>query len=334
MAARVGTAVTGAGDAAAVSISSSAKSTTTGNALCVGYKWENNSTLDDVQDTAGNIFTIVSQSIHANTFLRTATALCKNATGHASNVVTGNFSSNPEYRRIIVEEVSGLETTGGTDGEAVNSGSGTTYSTGAIATTGPGWVFGLVGGYTSLSGKTAGGSPASTLGGTISDTFNTYLVSDSAQSVTPGASANESNAWMMRAFALKGVETQILHPNADVSAGAWRPSVGSDMYSVINDSLDADYVNLADADGDTFEVALQDGVDPASSSGHVVSYRLRGRGGQITVSLRQGSSTEIAAWTHDVAPGTFGTFVQTLSGGEADAITDYSDLRLRFVAAL
>jgi hypothetical protein len=204
MAARVGTAVTGTADATAASISASAKTTTTGNAICVGVKWEQVSTaLTDVQDTAGNTYTIVSQSLHSNGVLRSATAYCKNATGHASNVVTANFANaTVEWRRITVEEVSGIGTTGGTDGDAVNTGSGTSYSTGAISTSAAGWVFGLVAGYTTLTSKTAGGSPASSLGGALSDTFNTYLVSGSSQSVTPGASAAESNDWMMRAFAL------------------------------------------------------------------------------------------------------------------------------------
>lgn len=223
MAARVGSAVTGSGDGASSSIAASAKSTTTGNAICVGAKWEVSSggALSNVQDTAGNTYTIVSQSLHGNGSLMSATAYCKNGTGNAANIVTANFAdAGPVFRRIVVEEASGLATTGGTDGEAVNTGTGTTYSTGAIATSAAGWVFGFIAGFQTLTGKTAGGTPVSSLGGSLSDAFNTYLVSGSAQSVTPGASATESNDWTMRAFALSDVASaapRIIHPTQSIS---------------------------------------------------------------------------------------------------------------------
>lgn len=207
MAQRVGTAVTGAGDTAASSIAASAKSTTGGNALAVHVKWEQTSTtLSSITDTAGNTFQIVAQGVHGNGLLRSAIAFATNIVGNASNVVTANFSSaSPNWRRIQVEEFSGLAAATVADASASSSGSGTSYSTGALSTAGPGVVFAGVGGYTSLTGVTAGGTPASSLGGTNSDTFNTYLISNQAQSVTPGASANESNDWIMRAIALLDV---------------------------------------------------------------------------------------------------------------------------------
>lgn len=204
MAQRVGTAVTGTGDASAGSIAAAAKNTTTGNALAVHVKWEESvATLTGITDTAGNTYQIVSQGAHANGALRSAIAFCTNITGNASNVVTATFSdANPAWRRIQVEEASGLLTVTVPDGSAVSSGSGTTYSTGAISTSRAGFVFAGVGGFATLSGITAGGTPASSLGGTNTDTFNTYLLSASQQSVTPGASSSTSTDWIMRAIAL------------------------------------------------------------------------------------------------------------------------------------
>lgn len=204
MAERVGTAVTGAGDGSSSSIAAAAKSTSGGNGLCVHVKWEEtNATLSTITDTAGNTYVFVAQGVHGNGILRSAIAFCTNITGNAANVVTANFSdANPTYRRIQVEECSGLATVTVADASASSTGSGTSYSTGALSTTRPGVVFAGVGGFTSLTGITAGGTPASTLGGTTTDAFNTYLISTQAQSVTPGASANESNDWIMRAIAL------------------------------------------------------------------------------------------------------------------------------------
>jgi hypothetical protein len=71
--------------------------------------------------------------------------------------------------------------------------------------------------------------------------------------------------------------------------------------------------------------------DPAVSTDHIVRYRIKGDGTSgVTVALRQGSSTEITSWTHDPAPSSWTTYEQTLTGGQADSITDYADLRLRF----
>lgn len=90
---------------------------------------------------------------------------------------------------------------------------------------------------------------------------------------------------------------------------------------------DADYISTTDSS--ICEVALGSLIDPASSTGHIVRYRLTGDGGIIVVRLRQGTTT-IASWTHNPPPVSFTTFEQTLSGAEADSITDYSALKLQF----
>jgi hypothetical protein len=84
-------------------------------------------------------------------------------------------------------------------------------------------------------------------------------------------------------------------------------------------------------------------VDPVSSSDHVVSYRYGkdaagGDAVDLLVELRQGYVSEgaqgtlIADATHtNIAAGwTDGSF--TLDAGEADAITDYTNLFVRMVA--
>jgi VanZ family protein len=93
---------------------------------------------------------------------------------------------------------------------------------------------------------------------------------------------------------------------------------------------DADYVYV-NSDS-TMEVKFASVSDPATSSGHKVRYRIKGNGvATITVSLRQGASTEIASWSHTTASTTTTAYEQTLTSGQADSITDYADLRLRFV---
>lgn len=124
---------------------------------------------------------------------------------------------------------------------------------------------------------------------------------------------------------------QFSAPSADVSTGNWQPTSGSSLYAMLDeiDPSDADYIRTA-TPGDVCVVALEAATDPGVSTGHVVSYRIMGDGSSgLQVSLMQGG-TPIASWTHDPAPADWTTYAQTLSTGEADAITDYAALRLRF----
>jgi hypothetical protein len=128
---------------------------------------------------------------------------------------------------------------------------------------------------------------------------------------------------------------QLAAPTSDISAGNWLRSsdnTGTGLYTMLDESTysDADYTYV-NSDS-TMEVKFASVSDPATSSGHKVRYRIKGNGvATITVSLRQGSGTEIASWTHTTASTTTTTHEQTLTSGQADSITDYADLRLRFV---
>jgi len=128
-----------------------------------------------------------------------------------------------------------------------------------------------------------------------------------------------------------GVTAQFARPTSDASPGTWTASTGSDLYAMIDETVasDTDYISTVNAS--TCEVALGSLSDPASSSGHIVRYRLSAEAGGVTVRLRQGTTT-IASWTHSPAPASLTTYAQTLSGGEADSITDYTALKLQFEA--
>jgi len=128
----------------------------------------------------------------------------------------------------------------------------------------------------------------------------------------------------------------LAHPDSDFSAGTWTTAP---LWEKIDEGTpdDADFVQSALApSADTFEVTLQDLLDPGVSVGHVIRYRISkdaAGGGQVnmTVRLMQGG-TEVAAWTHSDLSDAWATFTQTLSGAQADAISDYANLRLRFTA--
>jgi len=141
---------------------------------------------------------------------------------------------------------------------------------------------------------------------------------------------------------------QFARPDADIVDGNWVKSTGGNvnLFQMIDETPfdDADYIEsgLAPAT-DAVAVNLSDVTDPVSSINHIVRYRYgkdSAAGAQIdiVVQLRQGYVSEgaqgtlIHAETHtNVSSGfTAGTF--TLSGGEADAITNYADLQIRITA--
>jgi hypothetical protein len=133
---------------------------------------------------------------------------------------------------------------------------------------------------------------------------------------------------------------QFGRPEADITAWA------SGTFADIDESVasDAEYVSSDTApSNDPAYYRLSDMEDPVSSTGHIIRYRYRKNaagGAQIdlTVQLRQdyvneGSpGTLIEEWTHTDISETFTTAAQTLGATEADSITDYTTLGLRFVA--
>jgi len=85
---------------------------------------------------------------------------------------------------------------------------------------------------------------------------------------------------------------------------------------------------------DTFEVKLQnDCFDPFSSTAHIIRWTARGVGNQAKVQLFQGvtliAESPTVALTEFFVDRTY-----VLSDGEANSITDYSDLRIRVVPSV
>jgi hypothetical protein len=142
--------------------------------------------------------------------------------------------------------------------------------------------------------------------------------------------------------------TQYGRPSADTYLGNWEDEAAgtTNIYDGIDEVTpsDADYI-VSDSAPSTspYVCKLTTVTDPATSSGHIVRYRYGkdAAGGaqiDIVVQLREGYVNEgtpgtlIKAWTHTNVSDTLTTAAQTLSAGEADSITDYSDLFLRFTA--
>ena len=142
---------------------------------------------------------------------------------------------------------------------------------------------------------------------------------------------------------------QTIRPSADTYRdAAWTEDDGTTnaLYAELDETVadDGDYIKTTAAPaGDVYVTKLTSGEDPVSSSNHVVRYRYAksASGGaqvNLTVELREGYVSEaatgnlLANWIHNDISDTATTQQQTLAGYQADAITDYTDLYLRFVA--
>lgn len=129
---------------------------------------------------------------------------------------------------------------------------------------------------------------------------------------------------------------QFARPDSDVAVGLWTPTP---LYQQIDEVTpsDVDYIESAkNPVSDTCEVGLSDVEDPEVSTGHIVRYRYKkdAAGGNVidlTVKLMQGA-VEIASWTHNDIGDSIVQAEQTLTGPQADSITDYTDLRIQFIA--
>ncbi len=147
---------------------------------------------------------------------------------------------------------------------------------------------------------------------------------------------------------------QYATPDADITDGTWLDEGASavNLYDglvpgtpgSIGAGDDSTYIESASAPSSAAcAFGLSNVEDPAVSTGHIMRWR-RGKnsagGAQIdlTVELRQGYTNEgaqgtlINSFSDTAIPDSFTTTTDTLTGGEADSITDYSDLQLRVVA--
>lgn len=141
---------------------------------------------------------------------------------------------------------------------------------------------------------------------------------------------------------------QKARPTTDTTRDNWEEDDGTtaSIFDQIDEAVadNADYIRTGLAPtNDVFVTELTNLEDPVSSADHKITYRYGkdvagGAQIDITVQLRQGYTNEgspgtlIKEWVHANVSDAVTEVVQTLSGGEADSITDYTSLFLRFVA--
>ena len=142
---------------------------------------------------------------------------------------------------------------------------------------------------------------------------------------------------------------QFARPDQDTTIGSYTDAGGgtTNIFQSIDETSanDSDFVRSPQSPNNSVYVArLSDVVDPVSSSGHIMRMRTGndvGAGGETidyTLQLRQGYTNEGSQGTliatlsrTGVTTTTFTDSSYTLSGGEADSITDYTALYYRLI---
>ena len=133
-----------------------------------------------------------------------------------------------------------------------------------------------------------------------------------------------------------GYKPVFLRPDSDISTGTWHDTP---LYEKIDEILadTGDFITsgVSPISPDIAEMTLSDVDDPQRSYGHFVRYGIRkdiagGDALTFTIRLMEGT-TEIASWTRAV-PTSATVYEEALTTGQADSITDYTNLRVKVEA--
>jgi len=136
---------------------------------------------------------------------------------------------------------------------------------------------------------------------------------------------------------------QIARPDSDVSTGGWEPQ-GSTAETTLWESLDevtandgVDYIEALNGENITCEIGLDNSItDPGGNTGYFLRLRCQGTGSggpeRCSVALFEGA-TQRAASGSFTSRGAWGDKFYELTTGEADAITAFTDLRLKITSS-
>lgn len=152
-----------------------------------------------------------------------------------------------------------------------------------------------------------------------------------------------STCWLLKGLTCANggpVSPQFARPVSLISNTGWVASSGTELWDMLDESIpdDAGTAVFTPAPplaspGNAFTVGLSPVTDPLSSTGHVI--HIRGRKPQAgkridgTVELVDGSTVIATLTIANLASVTWTDYSYTLSAAQADAIVQYSALRLR-----
>lgn len=130
--------------------------------------------------------------------------------------------------------------------------------------------------------------------------------------------------------------TQKAVPDIDTMLSGWTDEAGgtTDLYSHMDDDTsESDYIKNSSgvADSGWFQLSLLG--DPTGSINHTITFRMQSVGAgspeRCEIALWQSNFFQLALTGTKSSRGAWGTFSYTLTGAEADAITNYASLSFK-----
>jgi hypothetical protein len=191
-------------------------------------------------------------------------------------------------------------------------------------------------GYTRRQDSLDNAVPSGHVTATLQDQGPEAVGTYGGEALTAAGASNKAAMWTIAISPQQSTQTARPVSDVDVTSavGVPTPGGGSGIYANLAANDDSHYAEISNS-GDV-EVAFAALIDPQANTGHTISYRACYGGGATsgtqTVTLKQGTTT-IASWT-DTLTSSFALFSHTLNGTQADAITSYSTLRVRFAASV
>ncbi len=127
---------------------------------------------------------------------------------------------------------------------------------------------------------------------------------------------------------------QFGYPTSDITRGAWTDQGGGATHWGNLDEVsysDTDFIQLNNQTANVCEVGLNTLSDPNVNTGHIVHLRVRKTGsGTISLTVALIENTTSRASRSVTLTTSFADVSFALTGTEADTITDYTNLRIRF----
>jgi hypothetical protein len=242
------------------------------------------------------------QSGQGNTFIRSSTGLYTSGYCFVIETTAGNLSRNNTYLATYTLSGGHNASTTATEIRIEQVGADIKVYGGAVGTSV------LIGTYTDPSPISGGFSGFQMAGG----------------GTVPASITAFDNGTTVYTYA---------RPTSDITT-QWTPSTGTDHFALIDETTanDADYI-YATAAGQTDEVKLASMSAPQAGTDLLINYKVAGIVGSasVTMSLRQGSGGTLIAT--DTAKTSDNTYQLVVPAATWASVTDWTDLRLRFVSA-
>jgi hypothetical protein len=152
-----------------------------------------------------------------------------------------------------------------------------------------------------------------------------------------------SMCWLLKGFTCAPggpVLPQFSRPVSLISNSGWRATSGTELWDMLDESISDEGGTVVAtplppdlSPGNSLTVGLAPLTDPLSSTEHVIQIRARKPSSGVridgTVELLEGATVIATMSIANLATSTWTDYSYALTPAEADAITDYSALRLR-----